>query len=51
MYYSKKSIAQFLEGSKTLIFAVKDDGFIKERIKTYNYDAALCPKPGKGNAV
>lgn len=38
MFYSKKSIARFLKGSKTLIFAVKDDPFIKERIMAFNYD-------------
>lgn len=38
MYYSKKSIARFLKGSKTLIFGVRDDAFIKERITAFNYD-------------
>jgi hypothetical protein len=34
----KKSIAGFLRDSKALIYGVKDDPFIKERILTYNFD-------------
>lgn len=38
MYYSKRSIAQFLKGSKTLLSGVRDDDFIKQRISAFNYD-------------
>lgn len=34
----KKSIAAFLRDSKALIYGIKDDPFIKERILAYNFD-------------
>ena len=34
----KKSIAAFLRDSKELVYGIKDDPFIKERILDYNFD-------------
>ncbi len=38
MFYSKKSIGNFLLKSKTLIYGVDEDDFIKQRILPYNFD-------------
>lgn len=38
MIHLKKSISRFLRDSKALIYGVKQDLFIKERISAYNFD-------------
>lgn len=40
LYYIKRSIGKFLEHSRRLIFGVRDDTFIRERVAGYNFDDA-----------
>lgn len=37
LWYSKRNIPEFLKYSKTLIFGVAEDPFIREKILAYNY--------------